>query len=159
VQPTLTDAELELRPFVADDAPQLEAIFAEAEVKRWWPVPDYERDSGWTVLRDGVLSGWFEYHEESYEWYPSVAFDIALAVSLHGHGYGRRVMELGVTYFMARGHHRFTVDPNAANERAIRSYEAVGFRRVGVMRAYERSAEGGWNDGLLMELIRFGENI
>ncbi|HEY1833092.1 MAG TPA: GNAT family protein [Solirubrobacteraceae bacterium] len=153
----LSDVELELRPFVEDDAPLLEAIFAEGEVKRWWPAPDYVRESGWTVLREGVVGGWLEYHDETYEWYPSVAFDIALATPLHGHGYGRRVLELGVAHFMARGHHRFTVDPNAENERAIRCYEAVGFQRVGVMRAYERSREGGWNDGLLMELIRFPE--
>jgi aminoglycoside 6'-N-acetyltransferase len=151
----LTDAELELRPFLAEDAPLLEAIFAEEEVRRWWPVPDYQRDSGWTMLCEGAVSGWLEHHEESYEWYPSVAFDIALASALHGRGYGRRVMELGIAHFIARGHHRFTVDPNAANERAIRCYEAVGFQRVGVMRAYERSREGGWSDGLLMELIRF----
>jgi aminoglycoside 6'-N-acetyltransferase len=29
----------------------------------------------------------------------------------------------------------------------------VGFRTVGVMRQYERSADGNWHDGLLMELL------
>jgi aminoglycoside 6'-N-acetyltransferase len=52
-----------------------------------------------------------------------------------------------------RGHHRLTIDPAAANERAIRCYEAVGFVRVGVMHQYERADDGSWRDGLLMELL------
>lgn len=73
---------------------------------------------------------------------------------MHGRGYGRQALQLGIEHFVAKGHHRFTVDPNAENQRAIRSYESLGFRRVGVMRAYERSPTGGWNDALLMELVR-----
>jgi len=30
----------------------------------------------------------------------------------------------------------------------------MGFRRVGVMRQYERSPEGVWRDGLLMDMLR-----
>jgi aminoglycoside 6'-N-acetyltransferase len=72
---------------------------------------------------------------------------------LHGRGYGRRVLKLAIEHFVAKGHHRFTIDPDVENERAIRSYAAVGFEPVGVLRAYERNPEGGWNDGLLMDLI------
>jgi aminoglycoside 6'-N-acetyltransferase len=57
-------------------------------------------------------------------------------------------------HLFARGHHRIVIDPAAHNERAIRSYERVGFRPVGIMRRYERSADGGWHDGLLMDLLR-----
>jgi RimJ/RimL family protein N-acetyltransferase len=46
-----------------------------------------------------------------------------------------------------------TIDPAAANQRAIRCYSAVGFRPVGVMRRYERGADGSFHDGLLMELV------
>jgi len=53
-----------------------------------------------------------------------------------------------------RGHHRLTIDPALANERAVRVYERVGFRRVGVMRNYERGADGTWHDGLLLDLLR-----
>jgi aminoglycoside 6'-N-acetyltransferase len=55
--------------------------------------------------------------------------------------------------FDVRGHHRITIDPAVANERAIRAYERVGFRRVGVMRRYERGADGTWHDGLLLDLL------
>jgi aminoglycoside 6'-N-acetyltransferase len=58
-----------------------------------------------------------------------------------------------VEHFAKKGHHRFTIDPNVANERAIRSYAPVGFKPVGVLRAYERDPDGGWCDGLLMDLI------
>ena len=54
---------------------------------------------------------------------------------------------------VARGHHRFTIDPAAANTAAVRCYRAVGFRSVGVLREYERGPDGSWRDGLLMELL------
>jgi aminoglycoside 6'-N-acetyltransferase len=44
------------------------------------------------------------------------------------------------------------MDPALQNERAVRAYSSVGFRRVGVMRSYERRADGRWHDNLLMEL-------
>ncbi|HEY0517409.1 MAG TPA: GNAT family N-acetyltransferase [Solirubrobacteraceae bacterium] len=150
----MRDDELELRPLAGTDRAALEAIFAEPEVKRWWPVPGYRADSGWMVDVEGAPAGWLEYHEEDHEWYPSVAFDIALSTPLHGRGYGRRALSLAIDHFVARGHHRFTLDPNAENVRAIRSYSALGFETVGTMRAYERNPAGGWNDALLMELIR-----
>ena len=52
-----------------------------------------------------------------------------------------------------RGHHRLTIDPAADNAKAIRSYERVGFRPVGIMRRYERGLDGTWHDGLLMDLL------
>jgi aminoglycoside 6'-N-acetyltransferase len=52
-----------------------------------------------------------------------------------------------------RGHHRLTIDPAADNAAAIRCYEKVGFRPVGVMRRYEQGPDGTWHDGLLMELL------
>jgi aminoglycoside 6'-N-acetyltransferase len=53
-----------------------------------------------------------------------------------------------------RGHHRITIDPAAANERAIRCYQKLGFRPVGIMRQYERGNDGRFHDGLLMDLLR-----
>jgi aminoglycoside 6'-N-acetyltransferase len=101
----------------------------------------------------GEPAGWVQYEEETYEWYPSVAFDIALTARLHGRGYGRRALRLAIEHFVARGHHRFTIDPDVGNERAIRSYAAVGFKPVGVLRSYGRNPDDGWHDGLLMDLI------
>jgi aminoglycoside 6'-N-acetyltransferase len=52
-----------------------------------------------------------------------------------------------------RGHHRLTIDPALANEPAIRAYEAVGFKPVGVLRKYWRDPDGVWQDGLLLDLL------
>ena len=155
-RPRLTNAELELRPFEEADAQAIEALLAEPEVRRWWADQDYDRDNGWVVEVNGEFSGWVQYEEETYEWYPSVALDISLTTALHGRGYGRRALRLAIEHFAALGHHRFTIDPDVRNERAIRSYAAVGFKPVGVMRAYERNPDGGWNDALLMDLIVSG---
>ena len=102
---------------------------------------------------DGDFAGWIQYEEETYRWYPSVALDLSLTTRLHGKGYGRRALRLAIDHFAANGHHRFTIDPDPHNERAVRSYTAAGFEPVGVMRAYELNPDGGWNDGLLMDLV------
>ncbi len=52
-----------------------------------------------------------------------------------------------------RGHHRLSIDPAAANARAIAAYAKVGFRPVGIMRRYQRLADGTWVDALLMDLL------
>jgi aminoglycoside 6'-N-acetyltransferase len=149
----MQDGDLSLRRFEPADDDAVQALLAEPEVKRWWADGDYDRDHGWLVEVSGSVAGWIQYTEETDEWFPSVALDIALTTSLHGAGYGRRVLRLVIDHFVAKGHHRFTIDPNVANERAIRSYAAAGFEPVGVLRAYERKPSGGWNDALLMDLI------
>jgi aminoglycoside 6'-N-acetyltransferase len=149
----MRDRELQLRPFRPADREALEAMFAEPEVKHWWEDSDFDTDNGWVIEVDGELAGWLQYEEETYEWYPSVAFDIALRSALHARGYGRRALRLAIEHFVAKGHHRFTIDPNTRNERAIRSYTAAGFKPVGVLRAHERRSSGGWDDSLLMDLI------
>jgi hypothetical protein len=45
-------------------------------------------------------------------------------------------------------------DVPVANTRAIAAYAKVGFQPVGIMRQYERGADGHWHDGLLMDLLR-----
>ena len=92
--------------------------------------------------------------EEEEPDYRHASLDIALAAAHQGRGLGPEAMRLAIEHMIeARGHHRFTIDPAAANERAIRAYAAVGFRPVGVMRRYERALDGTWRDGLLMDLL------
>jgi aminoglycoside 6'-N-acetyltransferase len=149
----MRSGDLLLRRFGPGDAEALAALFAEPDVRRWWMDDDYDRENGWVVEVGGEVAGWVQYDEEPYEWYPSVAFDIALTTRLHGRGYGRRALRLAIEHFVAKGHHRFTIDPATDNERAIRSYAAAGFKPVGVLRAYGRNPDGGWHDGLLMDLV------
>ena len=71
-----------------------------------------------------------------------------------GHGHGPVALRLAARWLVdERGHHRITIDPAARNARAIRAYRAVGFRDIGIMRRYERSPDGVWEDGLLMDLL------
>ena len=142
-----------------DDAEALAAIVAEPEVARWWGEP-YDIDEvreelpgTFVIVVDGSVAGWLHVDEETDPYYPSVAFDIALTTRLHGRGYGHEALSLAIRHFIDRGHHRFTIDPAVDNERAIRSYAAVGFKPVGVLRQAERAPDGTWRDNLLMDLL------
>lgn len=156
--PTLEGPRLTLRPAVDDDVPAIAALLIEPTVREWWPGYDAARvrrevAGTYAIVVDGELAGWLHVNEEADPQYPSVWFDIALATRFQGRGYGRDALLLAIRHQIGRGHHRFVIDPAAANERAIRAYAAVGFRPVGVMRRYERTPDGGWRDGLLMDLL------
>ena len=124
---------------------------------RWWGPFDPstafdELESSFVVEVGGDVVGWLLFEEEDWWQYRHVAFDIALTTSLHGQGYGQEALRVAIRWFISRGHHRFTIDPAADNERAIRTYAALGFKPVGVLRAYERR-DGEWHDGLFMDLL------
>ena len=158
--PLLRGERLVLRPLAEADIGPLAAILREPGVARWWGDYPYERtreellsETGWAIEVDGRVAGWLAATIEDDPDYRQVAFDIFLAGSAQGRGLGREALRLAIDHFAARGHHRFTIDPAVANERAIRSYAAVGFRPVGVMRQYERGRDGAWHDNLLMDLL------
>jgi aminoglycoside 6'-N-acetyltransferase len=159
--PVLRGERLTLRPAGEGDAEALTAILLEPDVREWWGAYDVDRVrrelsevQSWAIEVDGVVSGWLHVNEEPEPDYPSVAFDVLVSERVRGRGYGREALQTAIHWFAReRGHHRFTIDPALENERATRAYEAVGFERVGIMRRYERGADGRWRDGLLMELI------
>jgi aminoglycoside 6'-N-acetyltransferase len=144
----------------------LQAILAEPSVSRWWGEPDPVsvieddlRGGGSPVLLvveiAGQVAGGIQYEEENDPMYRRAGIDIYLGTRFQDRGAGTEAVGLLARFlFERRGHHRITIDPAAANERAIRSYTKVGFRPVGVMRQYERGADGTFHDGLLMELLR-----
>ncbi|HET7172079.1 MAG TPA: GNAT family protein [Gaiellales bacterium] len=161
--PTLTGERVLLRPLEERDFGRLVEIGAEPEVARWWPGITRadlaekiaaEDEVALTVERDGRVAGLIQFHEESEPDFRHAGIDIFLATECHGRGLGAdAVRTLARHLFEARGHHRVTIDPAAANERAIRCYVRVGFRRVGVMRRYWRDPAGQWQDGLLLDLL------
>jgi aminoglycoside 6'-N-acetyltransferase len=153
-----------LRPLNAADVTPLAEIAAEPEVAHWWLGLSEEdlRDMAgpgeeslvFAVELDGELIGLAQSAEEADPDYRHAGIDIFLGTAWHGKGLGADTVRTLARYLLEdRGHHRLTIDPAAANERAIRCYESVGFRRVGVMRAYERGADGTWHDGVLLELL------
>ncbi len=151
-----------LRALSADDAPELLRIHRIEEVMRWWdspapgfPLTDEPESTRLTVEVDGRIAGLVQFQEEREPKYRHAAIDLFLDPALHGRGLGTEVISSVVDRLIhERHHHRVTVDPAATNAAAIRAYEKAGFRRVGVMRRYERDlGGGGWHDGLLMELV------
>jgi aminoglycoside 6'-N-acetyltransferase len=152
---------LNLRPLARGDEAALRRIHATPEVARWWEEPDDDfpwddPDTTRLVIEvDGAIAGLIQFHEEADPKYRHAGVDVFLDPAVHGRGIGTEAVRRVVRHLIDdRGHHRITIDPAAANVAAIRCYEKAGFRRVGVMRRYERDADGqGWHDGLLMELI------
>jgi aminoglycoside 6'-N-acetyltransferase len=152
-----------LRPLRRDDVPQLVEIGAEPEVARWWPGITAEkllakingRDdvTAFAVDADGELIGLAQFWENDDPEYRHAGIDLFLTSARHGQGLGRDVVRTLARYLRDRGHHRIVIDPAAANERAIRCYESVGFRRVGVLRRYWRAPDGTWTDGVLLDLL------
>ncbi len=113
-----------------------------------------DKETAFIVTYDDEAVGVIQYDEEDNEMYRRAGIDIFLTASRHGQGLATDAIRTLAHYlFEERGHHRLTIDPDVDNERAIRAYEAVGFHRVGVMRAYERGTDGSWHDGLLMDLL------
>lgn len=152
-----------LRPVTPADVPELVRIARTPEVEsRWrdeylnddWPFDDTSV-TPLVVLVEGRVAGMIQYSEEDDPKYRHAAIDIFLDPEVHGRGHGRDAVRTLARHLVRdRGHHRLVIDPAADNEPAIRSYSAVGFRPVGVMRRYERDADGsGWHDGLLMDLL------
>jgi aminoglycoside 6'-N-acetyltransferase len=151
-----------LRPLAEADEAELRRIHRTAEVARWWGAPeegfpgtDDPESTRLTIEVDGAVAGLVQYFEELHPKYRHAAVDLFLDPALHGRGLGSEAVRCVVRHLIAdRGHHRITIDPATANTAAIRAYEKVGFRPVGVLRQYERDVDGsGWHDGLLMELL------
>jgi aminoglycoside 6'-N-acetyltransferase len=162
VSPTDPSPHVVLRPLAEDDAAELRRIHATAEVRRWWDAPEDDFPLGdepeatrLTIVVDGAVAGMIQFAEELEPKYRHAGIDIFLDPAVHGRGVGTEAVRRVVRHLIdERGHHRITIDPAAANVAAIRTYEKAGFRPVGVMRRYERDADGdGWHHGLLMELI------
>lgn len=155
-----------LRPVEPGDLDAFIALFEAPGMDRLWPGDDREklaRDQVWpddddvtvyAVTVDGSTIGVIQSWEETDPDYRHAGIDVALHPDRHDQGLGTDAVRTLARHLFESGHHRVTIDPAADNERAIRCYEKVGFRRVGVMRQYERGQDGTFHDGLLMDLLR-----
>ena len=161
---TLRGERVTLRPITLDDALPLAEIAAEPEIAHWWlglteddlrdKAGPEEEASVFVIEAGGEVVGLIETFEEKEPDYRHANIDIFVTGARQGQGLGAdAIRTLARHLFEEHGHHRITIDPAATNERAIRAYERVGFKRVGIMRRYERGADGEWHDGLLLDLL------
>lgn len=159
----LTGNQVVLVPVTEQHVSDLRRILATEQVRlQWrdeaaspgWPFDDDSASRFAVVVQDAVV-GMIQYGEETEPDYRHASIDVFLDPAVHGRGHGRDAVATLAHHLIAdRGHHRLVIDPAADNTAAIRCYTAVGFKPVGLMREYEKDAEGdGWHDGLLMDLL------
>ena len=164
VMAELQGERVRLRPLGPHDVGRLTEIGAEPGVARWWGEITREhllekaegRDeaTGFAIEHEGEVVGLAQFSEPGENEFKHANIDLFLTSSLHGRGLGRDAVQTLARWLIdERGHHRLTIDPALANEPAIRAYEAVGFKRVGVLRRYWRDPDGVWQDGLLLDLL------
>jgi aminoglycoside 6'-N-acetyltransferase len=155
---TLTTSRLRLHDTHVNDLPELRRIITAPGAAEWWgdfegSEDDDELLRGLTIFLGDQRIGWIGYEEEKAKKFPSVGLDIMIDPEHHGNGYGPEALRAVIDHFIAAGHHRFTIDPSVDNERAIRTYEKTGFKRIGIAREYEELTPGKRSDGLLMDLL------
>jgi aminoglycoside 6'-N-acetyltransferase len=163
--PTLHGDRVVLRPLTEADLPRLLEILLQPMVAEWWPgydmarlradtLEDSEATSSFAVEFGGDFVGLVIVTEGSDPYYKSAGIDIALDTTCVGQGLGSDTLRTVIRHlFEDLGHHRITIDPALTNERAIRAYQKVGFRPIGVGRAYEKGPDGTFHDNLLMDLL------
>jgi RimJ/RimL family protein N-acetyltransferase len=159
--PILEGERMRLRPPVESDAEPLLAILSEPEVATWWVGYDALRirdeilDSGNALVMEinGECAGAIFFYPNEDPEYLHVVMHLFLGARWYGHRFGAEALTIAMAHLCTLGHHRFTLDPNVNNAPAIRSYERLGFRRVGVLREYQLRPGGTHDDGLLMDLL------
>jgi aminoglycoside 6'-N-acetyltransferase len=164
-QPTLIGEIVTIRPLRPNDRAALVAVLSDPTVAEWWDsrgaqvsadelLADDPTVTVFGMEVDGELAGSIQYAEELEPDYRHAGIDIFMSSRFQGRGAGTDAVRTMARYLIeVRGHHRLTIDPAAANARAIHVYEKVGFKPVGVMRRYERGQDGSFHDGLLMDML------
>ena len=164
----ITGAQIRIRDLEPGDLDVIVEILTDPLVGRWWPDYDRERvrremfdpqtrddDEVWLAIElDGSTVGLIGYYEENEFEYRHAGMDLSLHPDFHDRGLGTDAVRTLARWLIdERGHHRLIIDPDAQNARAVRCYEKVGFKRVGVMRDYQSLRDGSKRDGLLMDLL------
>ena len=162
-QMKLTGDRVVLRSPEPPDADVLFAILRQPEIERRWgrfDIDAVQRDlvedgAVFVIEADDQIVGAIQYGEENDQMYRHASIDLFVTTARWGTSIGSDAIRTLTRYlFEDRGHHRLTIDPALDNDRAIRVYERLGFRAVGVLHQYERGLDGTFHDGLLMELLR-----
>jgi aminoglycoside 6'-N-acetyltransferase len=152
-----------LRQVHLGDEPALARIFSDPTVAEWWGDPEKavreamavsEVETHYLIEVGDETVGMIQSYEETDDMYSYASIDVAVRTAWQGRGIGPEAIRTLARHLIDdRGYHRLTIDPAAHNARAIRAYERVGFKPVGVMRQYEKGPDGTWHDGLLMDML------
>jgi len=167
----LTGENVRLRPVQESDLPHFQRWLADEELRRWIgsveDQPTMEEEFDWYLGRrqdpesvlwtietnGGVLLGTTELRLSP----PNRRAEVGISVldrTHWGHGYGTEAMRLVLEYaFDELELIRVELTTDAANARAIRSYEKCGFIREGLMRNH-RVFAGVVGDTLMMAILR-----
>lgn len=173
-KPTLVGDRVTLRPIVAADAASMWADLHDDEAMRLTGTTatfTREQIDAWTASRaaqtdrldlaivDRATGDWAgevvinDVDDDN----RSCGFRIALTRAARGRGFGSEATRLIVGYVFDRVQepsiHRIELEVYAFNERAIRTYERVGFVREGVRRDALRQGER-YQDAIVMSVLR-----
>jgi aminoglycoside 6'-N-acetyltransferase len=159
--PVLRGERVLLRPLEPGDKPILKALRQDPSVAEWWgaleegfPFGDYPEATRFAIVVDGEVAGLIQYAEEADPDSRHAEIDLFLGPGHQGAGYGPEAMATLARHLLEdRGHHRLMLSAAVGNDRAIRAYEKVGFRAVGVTHASWRDGRGVWRDEVLMERV------
>jgi len=130
---TLEGDIVRIRPLRTTDRDALIDVLSDPTVQEWWDSrgPMVSTDElladdpdvvVFAVEVNGELAGSIQYHEELEPDYRHAGIDIFLHSRFQGRGAGTDAVRTMARYlFEVRGHHRLTIDPAAANARAIQT--------------------------------------
>ncbi|MEA2496954.1 MAG: hypothetical protein QOJ29_4865 [Thermoleophilaceae bacterium] len=149
--------QVELQPLSVTHVKRLRELHRQPGVSEWWgPMEpffpfDEPESTRFAVVVDGEIAGLVQHGEADWPVERHAYVDIFIGDDFTGQGIGTEVLRRVVRLLIEEhGHRRILIDPSAKNERAIRCYEKVGFRRVGV---FAPAAEGRGDEELYLELV------
>ncbi|MGE0228226.1 MAG: GNAT family N-acetyltransferase [Dehalococcoidia bacterium] len=160
-----------LRPIAESDLPALLRWRQDPEVVRFWDaapedleacreefldvdtVPVWRFIVEWEGRGVGNIEYSHPYADTDYLW--TAGIDIFIGEpDARDRGVGTEAVRTLLQYlFEVKQLHRVTIDPEAGNRRAIRSYEKAGFRFDGLLRHNDRFEDGRYADTYFMSII------
>lgn len=163
LQPLLRGPLVTLRDPRESDLDTLASILQEPQVAVWWVGYDDRRireefldspDTARIIEVDDQPVGVLLVLRGDDPEYPTTVMHIFLSTAFRGRRIGEEALALAIRHEFEAGISRVTLDPNVANEGAIRSYERLGFKRIGILRDYQVRPSGELEDALFMDLTR-----
>ncbi|MGO1538612.1 MAG: GNAT family N-acetyltransferase [Leucobacter sp.] len=162
-RPDLHGTLVTLRAPAEEDLDPLLVILREPEVVHWWVGYDAARvrrefiedpDATRVIEVDGQCAGGMMVQRSDDPEYRTTVMHIFISTAFRGRRIGEEALALAIGREFAEGVSRVTLDPNVNNTGAIRSYERLGFKPVGVMRDYQERAGSEPEDALLLDMTR-----